>query len=149
LSGVDGQGDPAVFVLSPAPSNVPGSPDDGLVNVLAAATPRAAPLVQPHAVTSVQVASSSPGLPGATIVNVLSRQSVTGKETFAAPPLSNPITAGLPAFIAQPGQTEGLSPTPFLQVQALVQQSTTDPWQSIEQNLDPSSSSWWDTPGSS
>jgi Cohesin domain len=36
LSGVDGQGDPAVFVLSPVTIYAPGSPDDGLVNVLPA-----------------------------------------------------------------------------------------------------------------
>jgi len=150
LSGVDGQGDPAIFVLSPAPTNAPGSPDDGLVNVQVAATPGAAPALQTPAVTSVQATSSSAALPGAAFVNVLFSQSVTDKATFVpSPPWSNTIMVGVPVFSGQPGQTAGLSPAPFWQVQALVPPSTPDPWQSLGGNFDPGSLPWWDTPGSS
>jgi len=156
LSGVDGQGDPAIFVLSPGPSNVPGSPDDGLVNVLAAPAPVAeAPVqsaddVQSPVVTSVQVASAPAGLPGAAIVNVLSGQSVPSKVMvgFPAVPVSSTGTAGglAVSFFQQYGSTSRLSPDQAWLVQAPDQRSA-DPWQlAIESGLDLTDTPWWDTP---
>jgi len=135
---------------APAPSNVPDSPDDGLVNVLAAATPRALAVLPPQAVTRVQAASSSVGLPGAAIVNVLSMQGMTSKATAALPLLSTIITVGDSgnSLFGQYGQADGSSLDRVWQVQALVQPSATDTWQTGAESLDPSSLPWWDTPAS-
>jgi len=152
LSGVDGQGDPAIFVLSPAPSNAPGGPDDGLVNVVATRAPVANVLVQtagavPPAVISVQAAPEPGALPGAALVSVLSGRNVIGKPWFSSPAVPS---ASVPVdnFFAQYGQGIGSSPDQVWQAQALVQPSAPDPWQLTGNGLDPGSLPWWDTPGS-
>jgi len=66
---------------------VPGSPDDELVNVLAASAPVADLPLKSAVVTSV-LASAPAGLPGAAIVIVLSRQSMTSKVMFSTPPVA-------------------------------------------------------------